>query len=226
MNEKNTLNILNGQSMYNYFKKHHLDGNGEYIPFNEAMCVGKATADIFSHEFNKYRCKAHNITMEQYKEHTLKPLHMLFENRFSDIILWFDDDMFCQINLLTLLAYLDQINYLKKITFNLVGCNFKLLQCFNFSVQGYNEIYNQVMISKSIPQNLHLPIMKNGIYLYFEYLKEENEITEYIKTHEDLENGILLRELLKIFIQYGLGDTQYMQLIERYRNNNIGKIMF
>ena len=221
MNEKNTLNILNGQSMYNYFKKHHLDENGEYVPFNEAMCVGEAAAHIFSHEFIKYRCEAHSITMEQYKEHTLKPLHMLSENRFSDIILWFDDDMFCQINLLTLLAYLDQINYLKKITFNLVGENFKLLQCFNFSVQGYNEIYNQVMINKSIPQNVDLPVMNNGINLYLEYLKEENDITQYIKTHEDLEKGILLRELLNTFIQYGLGDTQYMHLIEKCRNGNV-----
>jgi len=51
MNEKNTLNILNGQAMYGYFKQHNLDKNGIYVPFNEAMCTGKVTEDIFSSQF-------------------------------------------------------------------------------------------------------------------------------------------------------------------------------
>lgn len=145
---------------------------------------------------------------------------MLCENQFSHIVLWLDDDMFCQINLLTLLAYLDQINYERKITFNLVNRNFKVIDCFEFNVQGYYEIYKNVMINKCIPQNIKLSVMENGIRLYFEYLREENEITAYIRQHADLQNHVLLAELLKVFRKYGLGDTQYMQLIQMYRNHN------
>jgi len=220
MNEKNTLNILNGQSMYDYFKLHNFDENGVYIPFNEAMCVGKVTTDIFSNQFNKCRCDTHKVTIEQYNELTLKPLQVLFKNQFSHIVLWFDDDMFCQINLLTILAYLNQINYSRKITFNLVDHNFKLVDCFEFGVQGYNEIYKQVMINKCIPKNINLPIMENGIRLYLEYLKEANEITAYIAEHKDLKRDILVIELIKTFPQYGLGDTQYMELVENYRKSN------
>jgi hypothetical protein len=219
-NEKNTLNILNGQSMYNYFKEHQLDKNGVYVPFNEAMCVGEVTIDIFSSEFNKCRCDAHNVSMDQYKEAALKPLQMLFKNQFSRIVLWFDDDMFCQINLLTLLAYLNQNNYRDKITFNLVGTKFRVVDCFEFDVQGYLEIYKQVMINKCMPENIKLPILEKGIRLYIQYLKEENEITEYIKKHENLRSDILVTELLKTFPQYGLGDTQYIQLIKSLRNES------
>jgi hypothetical protein len=219
MNEKNTLNILNGQSMYNYFVQNHFNENGVYVPFNEAMCVGEVTSDIFSNQFNICRCDTNHVTMEQYNELVLKPLQILFKNKFSHIILWFDEDMFCQINLLTLLAYLNQINYSRKIIFNLVGRRFKVVDCFEFGVQGYKEIYKQVMINRCIPQNINLSIMKNGIRLYLEYLKEENEITAYIRQHENLKNNILVTELLRVFSQYGLGDTQYLQLIERYRKN-------
>lgn len=220
MNDKNTLNILNGQSMYDYFKQHHFDENGVFVPFNEAMCVGQVTADIFSDQFNKCRCDALHVTFEHYNEVTLKSLQILCENQFSHIVLWFDDDMFCQINLLTLLAYLDQINYERKITFNLINRNFKVIDSFKFNVHGYNEIYKNVMINKCIPQNVKLSVMENGIRLYFEYLKEENEITAYISQHADLQNSVLLADLLKVFPKYGLGDTQYMQLIQMYRNNN------
>ena len=77
------------------------------------------------------------------------------------------------------------------------------------------------MINKCILQNIKLSVMENGIRFYFEYLREENEITAYIRQHADLQNSVLLAELLKVFPQYGLGDTQYMQLIQMYRNLTI-----
>lgn len=218
MAEENALNILNGQAMLEYFKQNHSEKNGVYVPFNEAMCVGEATDDIFSNLFNTYRCEAHHVTIEQYNQLTLKPLQKLFENQFACIFLWFDDDMFCQINLLTILAYLDQKNYKGKITFNLVNREFNVFDCFEFGVQGYHEIYRQVIINRCIPENVNLAVMENGIRLYFEYLKEENEITTYITQHEDFQFDSLLIDLIKTFPQYGLGDTQYIQLIKRCRN--------
>ena len=215
MNDKMVLNILNGQAMHDYFIQNKLDKNGVYVPFNEAMCVGEVTADIFSKEFNKFRCGSHDLSMDKYSKVTLKPLEILIKNQFSTIVLWFDDDMFCQINLLTIIAYLDQIGYSEKITFNLVNQEFKLINSFNLEVKGYHEIYKQVMIDRCITQNIDLYTLKNGINLYLEFLKEENEITRYIKNHNDLEINILLTELLKEFSHYGLGDIQYIQLIEK-----------
>lgn len=220
MNDCDTINILNGQSMLDYFKRHNLNKGGIYIPLNEAMCVGEVTEDIFSQEFVKCRCDAHHVTMEKYNEVTLLPLKALFENRFSKITLWFDDDMFCQINLLTILAYLNQINYNGNTTFNLVNYEFKMVDNIELDAQGYDELYKEVMIRRNMPQNIKLPLMEKGIKLYLEYLKEENEITSYIRQRSDLKMDILLQELLKEFRQYGLGDTQYIQLISKCRKYN------
>jgi hypothetical protein len=220
MNRENTLNILNGQVMFNHFTQHHLDENNVCAPFNEAICVGEVSVDIFSNQFNQYRCNAHHITMEQYQEKALHPLRPLFNNQFEDITLWFDDDMFCQINLLTLLAYLDQIRFTKKIIFNLVNHEFKLINHFNLGVQGYHEIYKQVLINKCIPQNIPLSIMEKGIRLYLEYIKEENEITAYIRKHKGIPKNEFIAELFRTFPQYGLGDIQYLQLIQRCRISN------
>jgi hypothetical protein len=217
MYENNTLNILNGQAMQDYFKKNKLDKNGIYEPFNEAMCVGQVTTDIFSNEFKKYRCEAHKVTIEQYHDLVIIPLQQLFKNEFSQLVLWFDDDMFCQINLLTLLAYMDQINYRKKVTFNLVDRVFQVVDHFELEVQGYYEIYKQVMIKRCIPGDINLTLMKNGVKFYLEYLKEENEITKYIKEHAEVQREVLVIQLLETFLQYGLGDTQYIQLIDRCR---------
>ncbi len=217
MNKNNTLNILNGQVMYDYFKKQHLDEGELYIPFNEAICVGKVTADIFSSEFNKSRCDAHKVTMEEYKQITLKPLKLLFTKRSSKIVLWFDDDMFCQINFLTLLAYLDQINYSKNVRFNLINRKFEVIDSFKVSVEKFSEIYKEVMINRKFPKNISLPVMENGIMLYFQYLKEKNEITEYINQNGNLQTYILVEKLINEFPQYGLGDTQYLQMIENLK---------
>lgn len=219
MNKK-TLNILNGQAMYEYFKQRHLDENGVFIPFNEAMCVGEAAVDIFSSQFNKYRCTAHHITIEQYNEITLKPLEVLFKNHILHIVLWFDDDMFCQINLLTLLAYLDQTNFRGNVSFNLVNREFKVVDSFELAVRGYNNLYKTVIINKCMPENIEIPLMESGIKLYLEHIKEENEITAYIRQRSNLSSEILVSELLIVFQKYGLGDTQYIQLIERCSINN------
>ena len=55
MTQKRILHILNGQSMYNYFKTtHFLDGE-LMIPFNEAMCYGDTCGDLFSETFTEVR---------------------------------------------------------------------------------------------------------------------------------------------------------------------------
>lgn len=112
---------------------------------------------------------------------------------------------------------MDQIDYDGKIAFNLVDHEFNTIDCFELGVRGYHEMYKQVMIKRCIPREISLPVLENGIKLYFEYKKEDNEITEYIMQNDTLESSVLLTELFKRFPQYGLGDTQYIQLIERCR---------
>lgn len=64
--DKDVLNILNGQMMYEEFKNEKLMGDSEYAPFNEAMCVNLATTQVFNEEFIKTRAEGHNSSIECY----------------------------------------------------------------------------------------------------------------------------------------------------------------
>lgn len=211
------LHILNGQEMYNCFKGNQLMEKGEYIPFNEAMCEGSPHEQIFSVEFMKERCNTHHVTMEQYTEITLVPLQKLLGSKYKCIVLWFGEDMFCQMNLLTLLAYLNQVHYRGDVILKLIREeDYQINHIFeSLVIDGYKELYNKVVCNKQISKFESLDSMMKGIGLYLKYHQEENEITDYIKKHRNLEESILITNLFREFKEYGLGDVQYRKLIKK-----------
>ncbi|RHW37410.1 AraC family transcriptional regulator [Lysinibacillus yapensis] len=217
MIQKKTLHILNGMGMYKYFKKAHFLESELMIPFNEAMCYGNTCDDIFSDEFTEIRAKVHHITPAQYAEITLNPLQPLFYEDFNRIVLWFDDDMFCQINLLTILAWLDRTNFKDAIELQIVGDNFQSVGCFTLKPKGYYALYKQVLIHKKIPQDVHPGSLKKGIELYLNYLNKESELMLYIQKHQNVPAKELVLVLIENFKDYGLGDTQYLEIIESFR---------
>ncbi len=62
--DKDVLNILNGQMMYEEFKNEKLMGDSDYAPFNEAMCVNQVTTLVFDKEFIKTRAAGHNSSVK------------------------------------------------------------------------------------------------------------------------------------------------------------------
>lgn len=217
MSVEGKLNLLNGQSMYGHYKKTNFLKQERMIPFNEAMCTGRTSSDLFSDEFIAIRAKAHQVTAEQYNEITLKPLHPLLTNDFTHIALWFDADMFCQINLLTILAWLDQSNHTNLIEIHIVDEEFVPVESFKLQAKGYYALYKQVLIAKTMPTSISLAPLKKGVELYFYYLNKDSELMMYIEKYKDTPETELLSKLLKNFTEYGLGDTQYMQLIKNSR---------
>lgn len=214
------IHILNGQSMYDFYKKTNFLKQEKMIPFNEAMCYGDVSKKLFSDEFIEIRSTVHRVTVEEYKEITLKPLHPLLNNEFTNIALWFDADMFCQINILTLLAWLDQLNHTKPIELHIVGDEFGVLETLTLTSTGYYTLYEQVLIDKTMPENISPTLLKKGIELYLNYLNPNGELMMYIKKHKNIPDKELMVKLLEEFTKYGLGDTQYMELIKSHRNND------
>ena len=176
------------------------------------MCR-KCSRRYFSLEFIACRCAVHDVTLEQYKQITLGPLLNLLNNNAKCIVLWFGDDMFYQINFLTIMAYLDEINFRRKTFLILVKENTMEIERLEIDIKGYKKLYNQAIVNRKLPNGISLPVLYNGIRLYLEYLDEENEITLYIKNHLNLSEDALMERLFRVFPQYGLGDTQYMKLI-------------
>ena len=212
-----TLHILNGQAMYDYFKKTHFLEDEIMIPFNEAMCFGDISGDLFSQRFVENRARVHHVTVEQYTIHTLKPLEPLLNGDFTKIELWFDADMFCQINVLTILAWLDKTGYTNPVILHIVGDKFRPLEYFTLKAAGYYDIYNQVIIHKKIPHSIHPFQLKKGIERYIHYLMEDSELITYIQEHQNIPEEELMISLIKNFTEYGLGDVQYLEIIKAVR---------
>lgn len=211
------INILNGQVMYDYFRQTRIVKDEIMIPFNEAMCHGEIAKDIFSDEFANVRAKSLNVTVDMYRKITLEPLQPLFNNKFPMISLWFDADMFCQINLLTILAWLDEKSYPHFITLNTVNDKFEIIKKDQVKANGYQMLYNQVLFDKSMPQHVDLTLLKRGIEHYLNYLNPDGELIVFINEHQHVRENELIALLLERFTHYGLGDTQYSEIIRKNR---------
>ena len=71
------------------------------------------------------------------------------------------------------------------------------------------------MINKEEVKGVKIATLKEGIKLYLEFSKNENEITTYIKKHKNDDIDTLLHNLFNRFSNYGLGDTQYINIINQ-----------
>lgn len=211
----NQLYIFNGSITLSYYQSKFPDSTKIYTSFNEAMCSGDACEDIFSEEFIKIRSLSLDTRTEEYIKTVTTPLAPLFNIGDQKITLWFDPDMFCQINLLTLLAYLDQIGYQQSIQFNLIDYHNEIQSTHTLLPKGYKHIYRKVVIDKQMPEHIELTVLKNGIELYLKLQEEDNEIVNFIKEHSTLSSHSLLKLLFENFQHYGLGDLQYLQIIKK-----------
>lgn len=209
----NTLHIVNGQIMYNFFQEKGILKDENMASFNEAMCYGKTSSTIFSTEFVKTRSKVHNVSLDQYKNITMDELQPLLSQSFDKLVLWFDFDMFCQINILTLLAWLDQVEYYNPVTLVLVDDEFNPVTKQIIHPKGYKEIYNIVLIEKQLPDSALPNSLHKGIQSYLTYLNPDSDLMQYIHKHRNLPEEELLLLLLTNFKEYGLGDTHYIELI-------------
>ncbi|WP_394218451.1 AraC family transcriptional regulator [Halobacillus trueperi] len=214
------LHILNGEEMKKFFGRRGFLEGEKIIPFNEAMCAGETCETIFSEEFIKTRALTHGVSENEYRHITVEHLEEVFRQGRDHLTLWFDEDMFCQINLLTLLAWLDQIGYEGKVELCLVTQQFEPLALYSIQVTGYHSIYKQVLIYRAYPSHVLLKPLRKGIDLYFRYKDGDSELASFIKDHPDVAEERLVELMIGTFRPYGLGDVQYQQLIRNVRASN------
>lgn len=215
--ERDVLNILNGQMMYEEFKNNRLMEDCDYAPFNEAMCVNATTTQVFSKAFINERAYGHHDSVENYIQKVIAPLENLFNKEYKYIVLWFGEDMFCQMNLLTLLSYLEQSGYKGKVFLNSFREDeFKVNQT-ELQLGHYNAVYKEVLINHNKPSNDVLPVMYQAINIYLDMLNEDNAVVKFITKNKDLPTAELLKQLFVLFSTVGYGDLQYLQLINKIK---------
>ncbi len=211
------LNVVNGMAMLSYLTENNIDLGGEIVPFNEGMCDGETIQDIFSGEFELERCIAHGVGVEEYEDIVINPLSPLFTFEYDELHLFFDEDMFCQINLITLLAYLDSNCYEGKIALHIVDYEYQEIKCVEIKPQGFFNVYKTVLIDKKIPEIILPDIMMDAVINYLDYSKENNDLTDFVSQNIDMQESELLDEMYNRFKYLGLGDTQLQKIIEKVK---------
>ncbi|GLB49565.1 DUF1835 domain-containing protein [Neptunitalea lumnitzerae] len=104
-----TLHITNGDALTEQLSQTSV--NGSIITWREILCEGKTTVDVGSESFWKtrfdYLKTNYKTTKQTFIEKTLKEYRRLCNEKQQDeIVLWFDNDLFCQINMIAVISWL------------------------------------------------------------------------------------------------------------------------
>lgn len=106
------LHITNGDSLTDYLKE--LDFKGDFLTWQEMLCEGPLIPEINSKKFFEVRSaflkEYYNIEVNKF-DFSRDLLKLEHTDQYDSIILWFEYDLFCHINLLGVLTLL----YQKKI---------------------------------------------------------------------------------------------------------------
>ena len=124
--EKKPLHIVNGDSLAESVAE--LDLPGQQVVWREMLCEGPAVQEVGSAEFIKVRKKFlyhyYGVSPEDYQQGFVSELKKLKKiEDYDHIILWFEFDLFCHINVLATISYLTE--HKKEVPFYLV-CSKKL----------------------------------------------------------------------------------------------------
>ena len=145
----NTIHIVNGDAVVPILTGSGIEG--DIIVWREMLCDGPVYVKVGSDEFWKKRLdyfeKELDVSKLEYFDKTIKELLKLEDlSNYNELVMWFEFDLFCQVNLMALSTFLYK-NYRKTITYNLVCSgkvkgNDKLHSLTDFSPEDFKELYN------------------------------------------------------------------------------------
>lgn len=106
---KNKLHITNGSSLTHFLNE--LDFKGDFLTWHEMLCEGPTNKHINSDEFLNVRKEFLNTFYEvELDEYEYKmELHKLDDfEKYSEIVLWFEYDLFCHINMVAVISLINE----------------------------------------------------------------------------------------------------------------------
>lgn len=144
----NQVHILNGDSTVPILKES--DVSGDLIVWREMLCEGPLSKNIGSDSFWNLRYAFFKdelqVNQSEYYDKTIKELIQIEDlSNYDEVVLWFEFDLFCQVNLLALCTYLFN-HYKKNITYYLVCVgkekNKENLQALSdYTATSYQQLY-------------------------------------------------------------------------------------
>lgn len=214
------IHITNGE-IFNHWIKSQM--NETFIPFNEAMMSYSTEGHLFDEFFCQHRAYCHGISVDVYTQ-KIKPFLDVVENldEIDELVLWFGQDAFCQMNLLTILSVLEDRNYTGLVQTVLFDENKDWKEVLHLqrrqrNISGSTSLFQKVLIEhhRVICDD---EIMDHGIELYLDYLSDAGKLTKMIHHHPEMSEDELIVLLLKESEEYGLSDVQAKDLIRKVRD--------
>ncbi|CAL2081087.1 DUF1835 domain-containing protein [Tenacibaculum sp. 190524A02b] len=139
------LHITNGDSTTEILRR--LNINEPIITWREMLCEGKTTIDVGSEDFWKTRFdflkSSYKVTKKTFIDFTLKEYRNLCNQKQQDeIVLWFEYDLFCQINMLAVISWLKRYRNGRKISLVCSGTLENRKGLFGLSQLSKEELLN------------------------------------------------------------------------------------
>lgn len=116
------LHILNGDSTAQILQKTSIPG--DVVVWREMLCEGPLQKEVGSDQFwmSRYAFFENELAVSrlEYFDKTIKEIVKIEDiSNYEEVVLWFEFDLFCQINLLALCTYLLKY-YRKDVKFSLI----------------------------------------------------------------------------------------------------------
>ena len=207
------INIVSGDTMAEYGDSL---GFKSCYAFTESMIDGNVSdPQPFSQNFINERAKVHGTHPDKYRK---KCAQQFLKMRSGDEVhVYFGEDLFCQLNLITILAYLERIG-IQTVTYHVIYEDEmkETAVIENVETAGFSEIYRKVLINHEICAT-PLEIMDKGLMLYSDYLDENGKLAAFIRSCETDSVLQLTVKIIRQLPEYGLGTEQCAYVINKYR---------
>lgn len=117
------LHILNGDSSKNLFPTREI--NGEIVVWREALVQGPLFyllgSELFWEMRSQFIERAYGSKLFEYKNKVIQEFQKIKRFQGNEIVLWFEYDLFCQINMIAIISYLLRSKKSKKISLVCIG---------------------------------------------------------------------------------------------------------
>ena len=206
------INIVSGDAMAPYAEK--LGCKEHMTAFGESIISGEVSPNLFSPEFISARAASLGTAPDKYRKKIVQPLLKL---RASDEVhLWFGKDMFCQMNLIAVLAVLERAGIKSAVFHEVFEDEMVEKGSSEIETEGFGKIYADVIVNH-VRCATSVPTINDAMELYFEYINADGPLCSFIRANSaDSVLGLTIK-IVKQFPEYGLGDIQCAELIGRIR---------
>lgn len=213
-----TLYITNGDAYNEYLLRKEKTLCA--LPFREAMMDPTPYYPAFSTDFIRHRAAKLRVTMRTYRKSMKDILALRDKKRHPEkIILRFGRDTFCQLNLLTLLAFLEEIGYQGELCYSPIDDeSFAVLgEDIPVTLGRYREVYKAVMRDLCLPKDVGI-LSGSALSLYWECFSDTGMLLSLIRSHPHNTEEELMGHLMTASREYGLSDVSAQGLITRVKH--------